>query len=111
MPHSICSLMVEEKEQNLTATFDANDNRCRYHSGESKEKQVPLLSQGMCPVAYLNLYPTLFALHLNQNKSLIKFNPKGHKICCPIGSEGVTFKVHRAKVNLNPIDYGKNLLR
>ena len=65
--------MVEERDQNLKATFDANDNRCRYHSKEAKDNQGPLLSQGMCPVAYLNLYPTLFALHLNQNESLIKF--------------------------------------
>ena len=109
--HPLCALMVEEQDQNLKATFDANDNRCRYHSKEAKDKQVPLLSQGMCPVAYLNLYPTLFALHLNQNESLIKFDPKGHQISCPLGSEGVSFKVQRTKVELSPVERGKNLLR
>ena len=109
--HPVCALMVEEQDQNLKATFDASENRCRYHSKEAEDKQVPLLSQGMCPVAYLNLYPTLFALHLNQNESLIKFDPEGHRISCPLGSNGVSFKVHRTKAKLSPIDRGKNLIR
>ena len=109
--HPVCALMVEEQDQNLKATFDASENRCRYHSKEAEDKQVPLLSQGMCPVAYLNLYPTLFALHLNQNESLLKVDPEGHQIRCPLGPEGVSFKVHKTKAKLSPVERGKNLLR
>jgi uncharacterized repeat protein (TIGR04076 family) len=111
MTHPICTLMVEEQDQNLEVTFDANDNRCRYHSKEAEHKKLPLLSQGMCPVAYLNIYPTLFALHLNQNESVIKFNLKDHNIQCPLGSNGVSFKVHRTRATLGPIERGKNLIR
>ena len=109
--HPVCALMVDERDQNLKATFDANNNNCRYHSIEAEDKQVPLLSQGMCPVAYLNLHPTLFALHLNQNESLIKFDPKGHQISCPLGSDGVTFKVHKTKAKLSLVERGGNLIR
>jgi uncharacterized repeat protein (TIGR04076 family) len=109
--HPICDLMVEEKERNPQAIFEANDNRCRYHSAAAENKQVPILSQGMCPVAYLNLYPTLFALHLNQDESLIRFSSKGQVVQCPAGPEGVSFRVFRTKAKLNPIEKGKNLLR
>jgi uncharacterized repeat protein (TIGR04076 family) len=103
--------MCEEKSKDLKATFEANDNRCRYHAKEAEDKKVPLLSQGMCPVAYLNLYPTLFALHLNQDESAIKFNLRDHNIQCPLGSDGVSFKVHRTKAALSPLERGKNLIR
>jgi uncharacterized repeat protein (TIGR04076 family) len=109
--HVLCDLMVEERDLDLKATFDANDNRCRYHSTETDNKQVPLLSQGMCPAAYLNMYPTLFALHLNQDESQIKFKLEGHQVQCPLGSKGISFKVHRSKLKLGPIDRGKNLIR
>ena len=65
----------------------------------------------MCPVAYLNLYPTLFALHLNQDESALKFDLEDHNIQCPLGSDGVSFKVHRTKAVLSPIERGKNLIR
>tara|TARA_B100000315_G_scaffold186392_2_gene175784 strand:+ start:1994 stop:3208 length:1215 start_codon:yes stop_codon:yes gene_type:complete len=109
--HPVCTLMVEERDQSPKATFDANDNRCRYHSTKAEGKQVPLLSQGMCPTAYLNLYPTLFGLHLNQDESQIKFDSKEHHIHCPLGTEGISFKVQRTKAKLGAIDRGKNLVR
>ena len=101
MTHPICSRMVEEKELNLKLVYEANDNRCRYHEKSSNDKYINIFSQGMCPIAYMNLYPTLFALHLNQNSAKLKINPKGHTVFCPIGADGVQFKVYTKRLKAN----------
>lgn len=111
MTHPLCAKMLEEKEQNLKLFFDANDNRCRYHSKNADKKEVNILSQGMCPVAYMNLYPALFALHLNHNESKLKINPREHVIQCPLGSDGITFKVYTSKSEFSLMGYLRNLIR
>ncbi len=109
--HPLCARMAEEKEKGLKLVYDATDNRCRYHPLNSDNKQVSLLSQGMCPAAFLNLYPTLLALHCNQNKSKLKMNPAGEIISCPLGSDGVSFRIYSSKRKFNPWVYFKNILR
>ena len=108
MSHPICTQMVEEKEKPPQATYEANDHNCRYHPGNTDGEKVSLISQGMCPVAYLHIYPTLFALHLNQKDSKKKIEPSQLNICCPLGSDGVSFKAYTTKVKMTLIDYGKN---
>ena len=100
MAHPICVQMVNEKELSSQVTYVANDNNCRYHPGNTENDQIPLLSQGMCPVAYLHVYPTLLALHLNQNQSKIKIDSNQLEIYCPLGSDGVLFKTYTAKVKI-----------
>ena len=100
--------MVEERDLPPRATYEANDHNCRYHPGNGENEKISLVSQGMCPIAYLHLYPTLFALHLNQKKSEIKIGPDELNIHCPLGSDGVRFKTYTTKVKTNLIDYGKN---
>jgi len=62
----------------------------------------------MCPIAYLNIYPTLFALHLNLKDSKKKIDPSQLNVYCPIGSEGVKFKAYTTKTEVSFIDYAKN---
>ena len=71
--------MVEERDLPPRATYEANDHNCRYHPGNGENEKISLVSQGMCPIAYLHLYPTLFALHLNQKKSEIKISSEHQK--------------------------------
>ncbi|HIF03703.1 MAG TPA: hypothetical protein EYQ84_10645 [Nitrospinaceae bacterium] len=93
--------MVEEKDHQLKLVYDANDNRCRYHEKSSGDKSINIFSQGMCPIAYMNLYPTLFALHLNQEPNQLKIDPQNHVIYCPVGSDGVQFKVYTKRLKFN----------
>ena len=95
--HPLCARMAEEKEKGLKLIYGAADNRCRYHPLNTDNKQVSLLSQGMCPTAFLNLYPTLLALHCNNDQSKLKMNPAGEIISCPLGVEGVRFRVYSSK--------------
>jgi uncharacterized repeat protein (TIGR04076 family) len=111
LSHPLCARMAEEKERGLKLLYDATDNRCRYHPLNSGNKQVSLLSQGMCPTAFLNLYPTLLALHCNHDQSKLKMNPAGEIISCPLGSEGVSFRVYSLKIKFNLWAYFKNFLR
>ena len=108
MYHPICEKMVEEKESPPQATYEANDHNCRYHPGNTKNEEIPLLSQGMCPAAYLQIYPTLFALHLNQKKTKIKTPLDELNIYCPLGSDGVLFKAYTTEVKMSFVDYCKN---
>lgn len=101
MAHPICSRMVEEKGQKLKLVYDANDNRCRYHEKSSDDKNINIFSQGMCPIAYMNLYPTLFALHLNQEPDQLQIDPNNHTVYCPIGRDGVQFKVYTKRLKFN----------
>jgi uncharacterized repeat protein (TIGR04076 family) len=104
MHHPICDQMVNEKELPSKVTYEANDNNCRYHPGNTENDKIPLLSQGMCPVAYLHVYPTLFALHLNQNKSKVKLDSRDLEIHCPLGSDGVLFKTYTTKIKTSFLD-------
>jgi uncharacterized repeat protein (TIGR04076 family) len=107
MSHPICAKMVAEKEQPPKATYEANDHNCRYHPGNIENEEISLLSQGMCPITFLHIYPTLFALHLNQNKSKIKINSNDLNIYCPLGTDGVLFKTYTTKIKISFIDYVK----
>ena len=98
MVHPICVQMVNEKELSSEVIYEANDNNCRYHPANTENEKIPLLTQGMCPVAYLHVYPTLLALHLNQNNSKIKIDSSELEIHCPLGSDGVIFKTYTTKV-------------
>jgi len=99
--------MVEEKELPPKASYEANDNNCRYHPGNNDNETIPLISQGMCPIAYMHVYPTLFALHLNQNNSKTKLGSKDLNVYCPLGSDGVRFKIYTTEVETSLIDFVK----
>ena len=108
MSHPICNKMVEEKENPPQATYEANDHNCRYHPGNTGDEKVPLISQGMCPIAYSHIYPTLFALHLNQNDSKKKIGPNQLNIYCPLGADGVKFKAYTTKLKMSFFDQAQN---
>lgn len=99
--------MVEEKDQPPKATYEANDHNCRYHPGNTDDEQVSLISQGMCPITYLHIYPTLLALHLNLEESKINIDASELNIYCPLGKDGVLFKAYTSKVKMSFSDYRK----
>lgn len=109
--HPLCSIVLEEDKQNVLKVLDVNDNRCRYHPLRNKHRGVNITSQGMCPLAYSNLYPTLFALHCNQDRSKLRLNPDHIIKQCPLGSDGVSFNVYTTKIEFELLKYAENVIR
>lgn len=99
-----CNIVLREKKQKEIMVRDVNDNRCRYHPLSSRRQKVSLVSQKMCPLAYLNLYPILFALHCSQDSSKLRVDSKK---LCPLGLEGIEFKIYTTPIKFSLRTYTK----
>ncbi len=88
-----CDIVIQERFSNKIKVFSVNDDRCRYHRLKSKGVDGNIISKGMCPLAYLNLYPVLFALHTIRNASRQTFGSESLLKRCPLGDDGVLFSI------------------
>ena len=70
-----------------------NDSRCRYHRPNTIRSSRTILPPEICPLLYMAAYPFLFALHTIQDITTCAKMGLSSERLCPLGHEGVTYKV------------------